>query len=187
MILIGWVIENCFYVEDLYCNFLFFIGCLICYCLFVENLDYIPGIVVGFVGDVVVCNDIGVYEGGEILMYYDLMIVKFCIWVLICDVVIEVMCVVFDSFEVEGIGYNLLFVVVVMDYLKFVLGDMIMVFIVEEYFEGFEGVELFEVDLCKIVVVVVVMNCVFEICLICVLGCMDNYECCVGIEWVVFL
>lgn len=135
----------------------------------------------------IVCNDIGVYDGGEISMYYDLMIVKLCIWGEICQVVIEEMCVVLDIFEVEGIGYNLLFVVVVMDYFKFVFGDMIMVFIVEEYLDGFEGVILLDVDLNCLVVVLVVMNCFVEVCCICILGCMLNYECCVGDEWVVLI
>lgn len=135
----------------------------------------------------VVCNDIGVYEGGEISMFYDLMIVKLCIWVLMCVQVIVGMWQVLDEFQVEGIGYNLFFLLVVMDYLKFVVGDIIIVFIVEEYFEGFFGVILFDDQFVCIVVVVVVMYCVVEIWWVCILGWLDNYECYVGEYWVVSL
>lgn len=43
-------------------------------------------------------NDIGVYEGGEIFFYYDLMIVKLCIYVLMCELVIDYMVDVLDGF-----------------------------------------------------------------------------------------
>ncbi len=61
-------------------------------------------------------NDTGVYEGGEISMYYDPMIAKLCTWAPTRAEAIEAMRVALDSFEVEGIGHNLPFLSAVMDH-----------------------------------------------------------------------
>ena len=47
-------------------------------------------------------NDTGVYEGGEISMYYDPMIAKLCTWGPDRAAAIEGMRVALDSFEMEG-------------------------------------------------------------------------------------
>ncbi len=67
-------------------------------------------------------NDTGVYEGGEISMYYDPMIAKLCTWGPTRGDAIENMRVALDSFEVEGIGHNLPFLSAVMDHPRFRLG-----------------------------------------------------------------
>ena len=59
-------------------------------------------------GDTAVRNDTGVFEGGEISMYYDPMIAKLCTWgsgrgrarLTRCRAAL-------DQFEVEGIGHNM--------------------------------------------------------------------------------
>src|SRR5690606_41344371 len=81
----------------------------------------------------IVRNDTGVFEGGEISMYYDPMIAKLCTWAPTRAGAIEEMRLALDTFEVEGIGHNLPFVGAVMDHPKFVAGDMTTAFIAEEW------------------------------------------------------
>ena len=58
---------------------------------------------------VAVRNDTGVFEGGEISMYYDPMIAKLCTWAPDRARAIAAMRTALDGFEVEGIGHNLPF------------------------------------------------------------------------------
>jgi propionyl-CoA carboxylase alpha chain len=87
-------------------------------------------------------NDTGVFEGGEISMFYDPMIAKLCTWGADRATALEAMRVALDSFEVEGIGHNLPFLSAVMDHPRFISGEITTAFIAEEYPEGFDGVAL---------------------------------------------
>ena len=185
--LTGWAIENRLYAEDPYRNFLPSIGRLTRYRPPAETAAYTPGTAAGDAGDVVVRNDTGVYEGGEISMYYDPMIAKLCTWAPTREAAIEAMRVALDSFEVEGIGHNLPFLSAVMDHPKFVSGDMTTAFIAEEYPEGFEGVTLPEPELRRIAASCAAMHRVAEIRRTQVSGRMDNHERRVGNSWVVTL
>jgi propionyl-CoA carboxylase alpha chain len=138
-------------------------------------------------GATAVRNDTGVYEGGEISMYYDPMIAKLCTWAPTRDEAIEAMRNALDSFELEGIGHNLPFVSAVMDHPIFIAGDMTTAFIEEQYPEGFEGVELPEDTLRKIAASAAAMHRVAEIRRTRVSGRMDNHERHVGSDWVVSL
>ncbi|MBY8974554.1 acetyl/propionyl/methylcrotonyl-CoA carboxylase subunit alpha [Rhodobacteraceae bacterium NNCM2] len=135
----GWAMESRLYAEDPYRGFLPSIGRLTRYRPPTETADYAPGVLPS---DSVVRNDTGVYEGGEISMYYDPMIAKLCSWGPDRASAIETMRNALDEFEVEGIGHNLPFLAAVMDHAKFCAGDMTTAFIAEEYPEGFEGVTL---------------------------------------------
>ena len=118
----GWAMESRLYAEDPYRNFLPSIGRLTRYRP-PQELD---------VEGAIVRNDTGVYEGGEISMYYDPMIAKLCTWGHTRLEAIEGMRNALDAFEVEGIGHNLPFLSAVMDHPKFVAGDMTTAFIAEE-------------------------------------------------------
>jgi propionyl-CoA carboxylase alpha chain len=185
--LTGWAIENRLYAEDPYRGFLPSIGRLTRYRPPAENPDYTPGTAAGAVGDVVVRNDTGVYEGGEISMYYDPMIAKLCTWAPTREAAIEAMRVALDSYEVEGIGHNLPFLSAVMDHPKFISGDMTTAFIAQEYPDGFEGVTLAEDNLRRIAAACAAMHRVAEIRRTRVSGRMDNHERRVGTEWVATL
>ncbi len=185
--LTGWAIENRLYAEDPYRNFLPSIGRLTRYRPPAETAAYTPGVAPGDAGDVVIRNDTGVYEGGEISMFYDPMIAKLCTWAPSREAAIEAMRTALDSFEVEGIGHNLPFLSAVMDHPKFVSGDMTTAFIAEEYPDGFEGVELPEADLKRIAASCAAMHRVAEIRRTQVSGRMDNHERKVGTDWVVTL
>ena len=177
VVLNGWAIENRLYAEDPYRGFLPSIGRL---------TRYRPPAEVSEPGHVV-RNDTGVYEGGEISMYYDPMIAKLCTWAPTRGEAIERMRVALDSFEVEGIGHNLPFLSAVMDHPKFISGDMTTAFIEEEYPDGFQGVELPETELRRIAAATAAMHRVAEIRRARVSGRMDNHERKVGSDWNVSL
>ncbi len=171
----GWAIESRLYAEDPYRNFLPSIGRLTKYRPPEEIVTE----------DDIVRNDTGVYEGGEISMYYDPMIAKLCTWGKTRASAIENMRNALDGFEVEGIGHNLPFLSAVMDHPRFVSGDITTAFIEEEYPEGFSGVELPVEDLERVAAAAAAMYRVAEIRRTRVSGRMDNHERTVGSEWVV--
>lgn len=173
----GWAIESRLYAEDPYRNFLPSIGRLSTYRPPAESSTETS----------VVRNDTGVFEGGEISMYYDPMIAKLCTWAPDRLGAIEHMRLALDRFEVEGIGHNLPFLSAVMDHPKFVKGDMTTAFIAEEYPDGFEGVILDEAALKSIAASCAAMNRVAEIRRTKVSGRLDNHERKVGDDWVVTL
>ncbi|MGA9435030.1 MAG: acetyl/propionyl/methylcrotonyl-CoA carboxylase subunit alpha, partial [Roseobacter sp.] len=184
--LTGWAIENRLYAEDPYRGFLPSIGRLTRYRPPAEIaagplLEQGTWQGVAPSGDTAVRNDTGVYEGGEISMYYDPMIAKLCTWAPTRAEAIEQMRVALDRFEVEGIGHNLPFLAAVMDHPKFVSGDMTTAFIEEEYPDGFEGVELPEAELRRVAAACVAMHRVGEIRRTRVSGRMDNHERKVGV------
>ncbi len=174
----GWAMESRLYAEDPYRNFLPSIGRLTRYRPPVEGPTTTGGIV---------RNDTGVFEGGEISMFYDPMIAKLCTWGRDRAAAIEEMRLALDTFEVEGIGHNLPFCSAVMEHPKFVAGDITTAFIAEEYPEGFSGVELAEPMLRRVAAAAAAMNRVAEIRRTRISGTMDNHERKVGDDWVVRL
>ncbi len=173
----GWAIENRLYAEDPYRNFLPSIGRLTRYRPPEESRSETA----------VVRNDTGVYEGGEISMYYDPMIAKLCTWAPTRAEAIEGMRVALDSFEVEGIGHNLPFLSAVMDHPRFASGVITTAFIAEEYPEGFQGVTLPEDHIRRIAAASAAMHRVAEIRRTRISGTMGNHERRVGTDWVVSL
>ncbi|MCF6232291.1 MAG: acetyl/propionyl/methylcrotonyl-CoA carboxylase subunit alpha [Rhodobacteraceae bacterium] len=171
----GWAIENRLYAEDPYRGFLPSIGRLTRYRPPVEIAEKSH----------VVRNDTGVFEGGEISMYYDPMIAKLCTWAPTRAQAIEHMRHALDGFEMEGIGHNLPFLSAVMDHPVFISGDMTTAFIEEQYPDGFQGVELPDAALRRIAASAAAMHRVAEIRRTRVSGRMDNHERRVGTKWVV--
>ncbi|QIE47354.1 acetyl/propionyl/methylcrotonyl-CoA carboxylase subunit alpha [Pseudohalocynthiibacter aestuariivivens] len=173
----GWAMESRLYAEDPYRGFLPSIGRLTRYRP-PESLN---------VEGAIVRNDTGVYEGGEISMYYDPMIAKLCTWGPDRAAAIEGMRNALDAFEVEGIGHNLPFLSAVMDHPKFISGNITTAFIEEEYPDGFNGVDLDDDALRRIAASCAAMHRVAEIRRTRVSGRMDNHERHVGEDWVVTL
>ncbi len=174
----GWAMESRLYAEDPYRNFLPSIGRLTRYRPPVEGTTEGGGIV---------RNDTGVYEGGEISMFYDPMIAKLCTWGKTRAEAIEEMRLALDTFEVEGIGHNLPFCSAVMDHPRFTSGNITTAFIAEEYPEGFAGVTLDDATLRRTAAAAAAMNRVAEIRRTKISGTMDNHERRVGDDWVVSL
>ncbi|MBN2759787.1 MAG: acetyl/propionyl/methylcrotonyl-CoA carboxylase subunit alpha [Rhodobacteraceae bacterium] len=171
----GWAMESRLYAEDPYRNFLPSIGRL---------TRYRPPSEVAEASRAV-RNDTGVYEGGEISMYYDPMIAKLCTWAPTREAAVEEMRLALDEFEVEGIGHNLPFLSAVMDHPRFASGDITTAFIAEEYPDGFEGATLPEDLQKRVAACACAMNRVAEIRRARVSGRMDNHERVVGTDWVV--
>ena len=174
----GWAMESRLYAEDPYRKFLPSIGRLTRYRPPVEGETERGGIV---------RNDTGVFEGGEISMFYDPMIAKLCTWGATRDAAIEEMRLALDTFEVEGIGHNLPFVAAVMDHPRFTSSNITTAFIAEEYPEGFKGAVLPASDLARVAAAAAAMNRVAEIRISRISGTMDNHTRKVGNDWVVTL
>lgn len=128
----GWAIESRLYAEDPYRNFLPSIGRLTRYRPPEEGRQE---------NGTILRNDTGVFEGGEISMYYDPMIAKLCSWGETRLSAIDAMGEALDRFEVEGIGHNLPFLSAVMQHPRFRSGNLTTGFIAEEFPDGFSGVE----------------------------------------------
>ena len=171
----GWAIESRLYAEDPYRNFLPSIGRLTRYRPPTEVKEKA----------VIVRNDTGVFEGGEISMYYDPMIAKLCTWAPNRAKAIEQMRTALDRFELEGIGHNLPFLSAVMDHERFVSGNITTAFIAEEYPDGFNGVDLSDDKIIDLAACAAAMNRVAEIRRTKISGRMDNHERRVGDDWFV--
>ncbi len=172
----GWAMESRLYAEDPYRKFLPSIGRLTRYRPPVEGQTERGGIV---------RNDTGVFEGGEISMFYDPMIAKLCTWGPTRAAAIEEMRLALDTFEVEGIGHNLPFVAAVMDHPRFISGEITTAFIAEEYPDGFKGATLDADLLHRVAASAAAMNRVAEIRRTRISGTMDNHKRKVGDAWVV--
>jgi propionyl-CoA carboxylase alpha chain len=125
----GWAVEARVYAEDPYRGFLPSTGRLVHYCPPHE----------GARGNVTVRNDTGVYEGGEISMFYDPMIAKLCTHAPTRLEAIDAMEEALDEFRIEGIRHNIAFLNAIMHNRRFREGRLTTAFIAEEYPDGFHG------------------------------------------------
>ncbi|PHQ71043.1 MAG: acetyl/propionyl-CoA carboxylase subunit alpha [Paracoccus sp.] len=190
----GWAMESRLYAEDPYRGFLPSIGRLTRYKPPAEIAAGPLKASGNWVNDseggdstVAVRNDTGVYDGGEISMFYDPMIAKLCTWAPSRAEAIEAMRIALDEFEVEGIGHNLPFLSAVMDHPKFTSGDMTTAFIAEEYPDGFNGVMPDDAQVVRIAAAAAAMHRIGEIRRSRISGRLDNHERHVGENWVVFV
>jgi propionyl-CoA carboxylase alpha chain len=134
----GWAIENRVYAEDPYRGFLPSTGRLTRYrppvTGWTEDDDAngrrgVEGIRV----------DDGVYDGGEVSMFYDPMIAKLITWGKTRDEAADLQIAALDRFEIEGLGHNIDFVSAIMQHPRFRSGELTTGFIAEEYPDGFHG------------------------------------------------
>jgi len=134
----GWAIENRVYAEDPYRGFLPSTGRLVRYQPPVEGWTD-DGAENGRRGVDGVRVDDGVYEGGEVSMFYDPMIAKLVTWGATRDEAADKQIAALDAFEIEGLGHNIDFVSAIMQHPRFRSGELTTGFIAEEYPEGFHG------------------------------------------------
>ncbi|HEY5337865.1 MAG TPA: acetyl/propionyl/methylcrotonyl-CoA carboxylase subunit alpha [Rhizomicrobium sp.] len=128
----GWAVEARIYAEDPYRGFLPSTGRLVRYRPPAE----------GQFGNITVRNDTGVYEGGEISIYYDPMIAKLCTHAPARLEAIDAMAAALDEFRIEGINHNIAFLIAIMHNARFRSGNITTAFIAEEFPEGFHGVAM---------------------------------------------
>jgi propionyl-CoA carboxylase alpha chain len=134
----GWAIENRVYAEDPYRGFLPSTGRLVRYNPPVEGWAD-DGAANGRRGVDGVRVDDGVFEGGEVSMFYDPMIAKLVTWGKTRDEAADKQIAALDAFEIEGLGHNIDFVSAVMQHPRFRSGELTTGFIAEEYPDGFHG------------------------------------------------
>ena len=125
----GWAMESRIYAEDPYRGFLPSTGRLTRYRPPVEESRD------GFT----VRNDTGVYEGGEISIFYDPMIAKLVTHAADRDQAIAAMAKALDGFRIDGIRHNIDFLAAIMAHERFQSGALTTAFIAEEYPDGFIG------------------------------------------------
>ena len=174
----GWAMESRLYAEDPYRNFLPSIGRL---------TRYRPAHEGTTADGTITRNDTGVFEGGEISMYYDPMIAKLCTWGKDRPTAIEAMRNALDRFELEGIGHNLPFLSAVMDHERFASGNITTAFIEEEYPDGFSGTSLKDEDRIKLAAIAAAMNMIAQLRRTRISGSLTNHKRRVGKNWVVSL
>ncbi|MEB3415229.1 acetyl/propionyl/methylcrotonyl-CoA carboxylase subunit alpha [Alteriqipengyuania sp. WL0013] len=134
----GWAIENRVYAEDPYRGFLPSIGRLVHYQP-PEEPWADDGSANGRRGVDGIRVDDGVYEGGEVSMFYDPMIAKLVTWGETRDEAADLQVAALDAFRIEGLGHNVDFLSALMQHPRFRSGELTTGFIAEEYPDGFEG------------------------------------------------
>jgi propionyl-CoA carboxylase alpha chain len=133
----GWAVESRIYAEDPFRNFLPSIGRLVKYRPPAE----------GESDGATIRNDTGVFEGGEISMYYDPMIAKLVTHAPTRIAAIDAQAEALDAFYIDGIQHNIPFLTALQQHPRWREGKLSTGFIAEEYPEGFvarkpEGAEL---------------------------------------------
>jgi propionyl-CoA carboxylase alpha chain len=126
----GWAVESRVYAEDPYRKFLPSIGRLTRYRPPAERTA----------SGVTVRNDTGVYEGGEISIYYDPMIAKLVTHAPTRAEAIEAQSNALDSFVIDGIRHNIPFLSALMAHPRWKAGKLSTGFIAEEFPEGFSPI-----------------------------------------------
>ncbi|MDE2285334.1 MAG: biotin/lipoyl-binding protein, partial [Hyphomicrobiales bacterium] len=124
----GWAVESRIYAEDPYRNFAPSIGRLVRYRPPAEGVR----------GGVTLRNDTGVFEGGEISVYYDPMIAKLVTHAATRIEAIDAQANALDGFTIEGIRHNIPFLAAIMQHPRWRAGNLSTAFIAEEFPNGFE-------------------------------------------------
>jgi propionyl-CoA carboxylase alpha chain len=124
----GWAMESRVYAEDPLRNFMPSTGRLVGY---IE-----PSCKAGLNG---VRVDSGVYEGGEVSMFYDPMIAKLITYGDNRNQAIERMVAALDSYYIRGVNHNISFLNALMVHPRFVEGRLSTNFISDEFLDGFNA------------------------------------------------
>jgi len=169
----GWAIESRVYAEDPFRKFLPSIGRLVHY--------RPPG------NDVHVRVDTGVFEGGEVSMYYDPMIAKLITYGANREEATAHMRSALDRFLIRGVSSNLSFLSALMAHPRFVEGSMSTNMIAEEYPDGFHPADIPHQDPTVIISVAASMVRGHRDRAAQIDGQLDGYERRVPNDWVVVL
>jgi propionyl-CoA carboxylase alpha chain len=131
----GWAIECRINAEDPFRSFLPSTGRLVRYMPPPQTME--AALPVPHGGGVRV--DTGVYEGGEIPMYYDSMIAKLIVHGVTREDAITKMREALNAFVIRGVSSNIPFQAALLAHPKFVAGDFNTGFIAEHYGHGFRA------------------------------------------------
>jgi len=126
----GWAVETRVYAEDPTRNFLPSVGRLVRYRPPAEKSA----------DGITVRNDAGVYEGGEISIYYDPMIAKLVTHAPTRGEAIAAQADALDAFAIEGFRNNVLFLSALMQHQRWQAGKLSTAFLAEEFPDGFHPI-----------------------------------------------
>src|SRR5215813_10625501 len=126
----GWAVETRIYAEDPTRNFLPSIGRLVRYRPPAEHSA----------DGVTVRVDTGVYEGGEISLYYDPMIAKLITHAPTREEAVAAQADALDAFDVEGFRHNIPFLTALMQHERWQAGKLSTAFLAEEFPAGFHPI-----------------------------------------------
>ena len=124
----GWAMESRIYAEDPKRGFLPSTGRITRY----EEPENVQNVLI----------DTGIYEGGEVSMFYDPMVAKVCTSADTREETINAMKEALAAFIIEGISHNTSFLEAILGHPRFAAGDISTNFIEQEYPGGFIGAEL---------------------------------------------
>jgi propionyl-CoA carboxylase alpha chain len=141
----GWAMECRINAEDPFRNFLPSIGRLVKY----RPPAEVPG---------QVRVDTGVYEGGEISMYYDSMIAKLIVHGASRDQAIARMRDALNAFVIRGVSSNIAFQAALMQNQRFVGGNFNTALIAETYPKGFNAADVPHDDPAMLIAVAAAMH-----------------------------
>ena len=169
----GWAIESRVYAEDPVRNFLPSTGRLVYYRPPEED------------GHVRV--DTGVFEGGEVSMFYDPMIAKLITHGADRQEAIRHMRSALDRFLIRGVSHNISFLSALMVNRRFIEGNMSTNMIGEEYPEGFQPTDLAPEDPSRFISVAASMTRMYRDRAAQISGQLKGHERRVPNEWVVVI
>ena len=170
----GWAIEARINAEDPFRNFLPSTGRLIRYVPPAEE----PGSV---------RVDTGVYEGGEVPMFYDSMIAKLIVHAATRDKAIERMRAALNGFYIRGVAHNISFVSAVLQHRRFESGRFNTGFIAEEYPSGFDAADAPHDDPALLAAIAAFARCRYIDRAVRISGQVPGHGRKVGADWVVLI
>ena len=169
----GWAIESRVYAEDPVRNFLPSTGRLVYYRPPEDDAN--------------VRVDTGVYEGGEVSMFYDPMIAKLVTHGADREEACRHMRSALDRFLIRGVSHNISFLSALMRNQRFVEGNMSTNLIGEEYPDGFHPKDLLPDDPSRFISVAASMTRSYRDRAACIDGQLRGHERRVPDEWVVVI
>ena len=168
----GWSMECRIYAEDPFSGFLPSTGRLTRYCLPSEENDKVR-------------VDTGVFEGGEISIYYDPMIAKLVTRGDDREEAVSLMREALDEYVIRGVKHNIGFLGALMNHPKFLSGDFTTNFIAQEYGEEFNACDVIQQDPALPIVVAAVVHRLYMDRAAHLSGQLQGYERRVQDNWVV--
>jgi len=172
--LIGWAMEARVYAEDPFRGFLPSIGRLVHY-----SHPPFDG------GDVRV--DTGVYEGGEISVYYDPMIAKVIAFADDREAAALRLRRALDGFHIRGVAHNIAFLAAVVSHPRFLEGRLSTDFIADEYGEGFDARDTVHDDPALLLAVSALIHAAYQGRAALINGQVEGHERRVRDDWVAVL
>ena len=173
ILLSGWAIEVRIYAEDPQRNFLPSVGRLVRYSPPVETEN--------------IRVDTGVYEGGEVSIYYDPMIAKLITYGVDREESIEHMRRALNEYKIRGVAHNISFLGELINHTRFASGKLSTNMIAEEYPDGFDAANVVHDDLALLITVCGVIHRRYRERAAKISGQLPGYEPQVDRQWVIVI